>query len=128
MGVDESPRPFLLGSSSRQDRGRNDLPVSKGGIMRNFVTALAATALLASLASPAEARRRHHRHHDEVDAGDVVAGAVVIGGIAAVASAIKEEKRRKKDDAVDRCAGEAERRTGESVSEIFHVARRRGYY
>ncbi|HEX9964536.1 MAG TPA: hypothetical protein VGB04_06080 [Allosphingosinicella sp.] len=96
--------------------------------MRNLVTVIAATALLASLATPAEARRRHHRHHDDVDAGDVVAGAVVIGGIAAIASAIKEEKRRKQDMAVDRCAGEAERRTGESVSEILHVGKRKGYY
>jgi hypothetical protein len=96
--------------------------------MRNFVAALAATALLASLATPAEARRRYHRHHDDVDAGDVVAGAVVIGGIAAIASAIKAEKRRKQDAAVDRCSLEAERRTGEIPSEILHVSRRKGYY
>jgi hypothetical protein len=96
--------------------------------MRKFVTALAATALLASLASPAEARPRHHRHNDDVDAGDVVAGAVVSGGIAAIASAIKSEKRRKQDAAVDRCSLEAERRTGEAPSEILHVSRWKGYY
>jgi hypothetical protein len=96
--------------------------------MRKFITGLTAAALLATLASPADARRRHHRHHDDVDAGDVVAGAVVIGGIAAIASAIREEKRRKQDAAVDRCSGEAESRTGERVAEIFHVGRRRGYY
>lgn len=96
--------------------------------MRKLVTGLTAAALLATLATPADARRRHHRHHDDVDAGDVVAGAVVIGGIAAIASAIKEDKRRKQDSAVDRCSLEAARRTGESVSEILHVGKRKGYY
>ncbi|HEX8063736.1 MAG TPA: hypothetical protein VF535_11025 [Allosphingosinicella sp.] len=96
--------------------------------MRTFITGLTAAALLATAASPADARRRHHRHHDDVDAGDVVAGAVVIGGIAAIASAIREDKRRKQDLAVDRCSSEAENRTGERVAEIFHVGRRKGYY
>ena len=96
--------------------------------MRNFITGLTAAALLATIASPADARRRHHRHHEDVDAGDVVAGAVVIGGIAAIASAIKEDKRRKQDLAVDRCSSEAESRTGERVADIFHVGRRKGYY
>lgn len=96
--------------------------------MRKIITGLAAAALLASLASPAEARRRHHRHHDDVDAGDVIAGAVVVGGIAAIATAIKESKRRKQDSAVDRCSNEAESRTGGRVAEIFHVGKRKGYY
>lgn len=96
--------------------------------MRTFITGLTAAALLAALASPADARRRHHRHHDDVDAGDVVATAVVVGGIAAIASAIREDKRRKQDAAVDRCSAEAESRTGERVAEIFHVGRRKGYY
>jgi hypothetical protein len=96
--------------------------------MRKLITGLTAAALLAALASPADARRRHHRHHDDVDAGDVVAGAVVIGGIAAIASAIKEGKRRKQDAAVDRCSGEAESRTGARVAEIFSVGERKGYY
>lgn len=96
--------------------------------MRKLITGLTAAALLAALASPADARRRHHRHHDDVDAGDVVAGAVVIGGIAAIASAIKEDKLRKQDLAVDRCSSEAESRTGERVAEIFSVAKRKGYY
>lgn len=96
--------------------------------MRKLITGLTAAAMLATLASPADARRRHHRHHDDVDSGDLVAGAVVIGGIAAIASAIKEDKRRKQDAAVDRCSGEAESRTGERVAEIFHVGKRKGYY
>jgi hypothetical protein len=96
--------------------------------MRKFITALAAASLLATLASPADARRRHYRHHDDLDSGDVVAGAVVIGGIAAIASAIREGKRRKQDIAVDRCSAEAESRTGDRVAEIFSVGRRKGYY
>jgi hypothetical protein len=94
--------------------------------MRHIVTAIAAAALLAA---PAAARGRyHHRHHDDVDAGDVVAGAVVIGGIAALASAIGKADREKQDRAVDRCAAEAEGRTGDRVAEILHVAKRKGYY
>jgi len=96
--------------------------------MRKLIIGVIMAAMVASLASPAEARRRHHRHHDDVDAGDVVAGAVVIGGIAAIASAIKQDKRRKQDMAVDRCSGEAESRTGERVAEIFSVGKRKGYY
>ncbi|HET9638985.1 MAG TPA: hypothetical protein VFP12_07250 [Allosphingosinicella sp.] len=96
--------------------------------MRKLITGLAAAALLASIASPADARRRHHRHHDDVDTGDVIAGAAVIGGIAAIASAIKADKRRKQDAAVDRCSGEAESRTGGRVAEIFSVGKRKGYY
>jgi hypothetical protein len=93
--------------------------------MRRFVTGIAAAALLSSLATPAPARGRHH---DDVDAGDVVAGAVVIGGIAALASAIGEARREKQDAAVERCAAEAESRTGGRVAEILHVGKRKGYY
>ena len=96
--------------------------------MRKLITGLTAAALIAALASPAEARRRHHRHHDDVDAGDVIAGAVVVGGIAALVSAIGEAKRAKQDAAVDRCSAEAEGRTGGRVSEILHVGKRKGYY
>lgn len=95
--------------------------------MRLIVTSLAA-ALLASAAAPADARGRHHRHHDDVDAGDIVAGAVVAVGIAALVSSIGEAKRAKQDAAVDRCSAEAEGRTGGRVSEILHVGRRKGYY
>jgi hypothetical protein len=97
--------------------------------MRLIVTSLAAVALLASAAAPADARgRRHHRHHDDVDAGDVVAGAVVIGGVAALFSAIGEAKRARQDAAVERCSVEAENRTGGRVSEILHVGKRKGYF
>jgi hypothetical protein len=97
--------------------------------MRRTVTGLTAAALIAAIAAPADARhRRHHRHHDHVDAGDVVAGAVLVGGIAALVSAIDESKRRKQDAAVDRCSAEAESRTGARVAEIFRVGKRNGFY
>ncbi len=96
--------------------------------MRPFVTSLAAAALLASLAGPADARGRHHRHDDDVDAGDVVAGAVVAVGIAALISSIGEGKRARQDAAVDRCSAEAEGRTGSRVAQILHVGKRKGYY
>lgn len=48
----------------------------------------AAAAALVSTASPALARG----HHDGIDVGDVIAGAVVIGGIAAVAGAIGNDR------------------------------------
>lgn len=97
--------------------------------MRLIVSSLAAAALLASVAAPADARgRRHHRHHDNVDAGDVVAGAVVAVGIAALVSSIGEAKRARQDAAVDRCSAEAEGRTGGRVAQILHVGKRKGYY
>jgi hypothetical protein len=47
---------------------------------------LAATAAMVAAASPAQARDRY-RDNDRIDAGDVIAGALIIGGIAAIASA-----------------------------------------
>ncbi|MFM5893981.1 MAG: hypothetical protein ACKOQM_06055 [Novosphingobium sp.] len=55
------------------------------GLAKGFLSAAAAGAMVASAASPAVARDRHD--HDGISAGDVIAGALVIGGIAAVASA-----------------------------------------
>ena len=52
---------------------------------------LAAAAMLATSASPAMAR---HYHRDRgIDAGDVIAGVLIIGGIAAVASAATKNNR-----------------------------------
>jgi hypothetical protein len=98
--------------------------------MRKFIAAAVGAAFLAAtFAAPAEAGRRWHRHHDnDIDAGDVVAGAVVIGGIAALASAIGEGKRQKQDAAVDSCSREAENRLDGRVSDITGVTKRKGYY
>ena len=87
-----------------------------------------AALLLTTIAGPADARRRHRHHHDEVDAGDVVAGALLVGGIAAFASSIKRAKRARQDAAVDACAQEAEYRSGAHLREVLNVARRNGYY
>ncbi len=61
---------------------------------------LASLASLALAATPALARDRWGgwgggwgRHHDRVDAGDVLAGVLIIGGIAAVASAASKAAR-----------------------------------
>jgi hypothetical protein len=94
-----------------------------------WAAGLAMAALAITAAAPAEAGgRRHHRHHDGIDGGDIVAGAVVIGGIAALASAIDSGNREKQDRAVDFCSQEAEAREGGRVSDILRVSKRRGYY
>ena len=54
---------------------------------------VAAGAMALATASPALADRGHHR--DKVDAGDVIAGALVIGGIAALAGAFDGKKDRR---------------------------------
>ncbi len=64
---------------------------------------LTKTGLLASGAAmmmtslPAEAQRRH-RDRDGIDAGDVIAGALIIGGIAAIASAASNNDRYNRND------------------------------
>lgn len=59
--------------------------------MKTFTKAIlgtgAAAAAMVSAVQPAMARDRYDRHNG-IDAGDIIAGAVVLGGIAAVASAI----------------------------------------
>src|SRR3954466_445987 len=95
--------------------------------MKRAIAGAAAAALLAVSAAPAQARGWHH-HHDDVDAGDVVTGAVVIGGIAALASAITQGNRDKQDAAVEYCSREAENRIGGRVGEIGKVSKSKGYY
>lgn len=55
------------------------------------VATAVAGAMAVSSASPAAAR---DRHHDGIDAGDVIAGALIIGGIAAVAAAVDGKRDR----------------------------------
>jgi hypothetical protein len=89
---------------------------------------LAASLVATGFSVPAEAQRRHWRHHDDVDAGDVVAGVAIVGGIAAIASAIKNSNRERQDAAVDDCANEAESRANGRVSAIVSVHKSKGYY
>jgi hypothetical protein len=95
--------------------------------MRRFIAMAATAALLAGNAAPAGARDWRHHHHDD-GVSDVVGGAILIGGIAAIASAITQGNRAKQDAAVDGCSTEAESRTGGRVAEIRHVGKSKGYY
>jgi hypothetical protein len=53
----------------------------------------AAAAALVSMAAAAPAEARHRYNHDRVDAGDVIGTIAVIGGIAAIASALDRDGR-----------------------------------
>jgi len=66
---------------------------------------LAATAAACMVASPAMARGwggshyRHYRYHDGIDGGDILAGVLILGGIAAIASAAnKADKDRRESE------------------------------
>lgn len=60
-------------------------------LSKALVGTIAAGAMAVSSATPAAAR--DHRDHDGISAGDVIAGALIIGGIAAVASAASKGNR-----------------------------------
>ena len=93
---------------------------------RAISLAVAAALVAVSVAAPAEARRRHRPHNDDV--GDVVAGVAVVGGLAALASAITRHKRERRDQAVGDCSDEAEFRGEGRVADILRVHKRKGYY
>jgi hypothetical protein len=95
--------------------------------MRKLIAGAAAGALLMA-AAPAQADGRHHHHYHDNDVDNVVGGAILIGGIAAIASAITQGNRQKQDAAVEGCSTEAENRTGGHVAEIRHVGKNKGYY
>lgn len=56
-------------------------------LVKKLVLAASAAALVAAPASARGGWGGGRGHHDGIDAGDVIAGALVIGGIAAIASA-----------------------------------------
>lgn len=60
-------------------------------LAKGTIGTVAAGAMALVSASPAMAR---DRHHDKIDAGDVIAGALIIGGIAAIASASSNNRDR----------------------------------
>jgi hypothetical protein len=104
-------------------------------ISRKLTCGVAAILVLLSTAAPADARGRH-RDRDDIDAGDVVGAAVVLGGIALIASAFKKDgyggsygAERK---AIKACVREAERGGSDDdmtrVRDITDVERRDGYY
>lgn len=102
--------------------------------------AATAAVLSVTFAAPADAQYYgRSRYHDRgIDAGDVIAGVAIVGGIAAIASAINQDgsrygygnRYRYRDnyrDAVNACAYEAERNGRGRVS-ITDIDRRDGGY
>jgi hypothetical protein len=67
---------------------------------KSLLGAGAAAAALVSVAAPAQARDRYDRHRDGISAGEVIAGAVVLGGLAAIISAADDD-RNYRDDRYD---------------------------
>lgn len=67
---------------------------------------LLSAAALSMVATPAMAGPRWgwggYHHRDRVDAGDIFAGILIIGGIAAIASAASKEKKRDRYERRDR--------------------------
>jgi hypothetical protein len=63
-------------------------------LSKSLVMTVAAGAMAASSAAPAMARD-YRGHGNGIDVGDVIAGAVVIGGIAAIASAASSSNRNR---------------------------------
>ena len=100
--------------------------------MRRIIGLAAAACMLGgAVAAPADAHEWHghyYYHHHDGGFSDFVAGAVLVGGVAALVSAIRGNDRARQDAAVDRCAHEAEGRTGGQVGDITHVASSKGYY
>lgn len=103
----------------------------------------ATTTVLNDNADEADQRRRyryHRRHRDRIDAGNVIAGALIIGGIFAVASAIDNSSRNNRnnrydndyvsnddfDRAVDRCVDRVER--DQRIGSVDNVGRTRNGY
>lgn len=124
-------------------------------ITKTLVGTLAVGALALTSASPAFAETRHRDRGDKIDAGDIIAGALILGGIAVVASAAKNKHsgdyrynsrnrgnsdrydqngyRGDESGAVDRCIRAAERNLSRSiygrrteVTDIRKVKRKRG--
>jgi hypothetical protein len=61
-------------------------------LTKSLLSAGAAAAALVSVAAPAQARERH-RDNDGISAGEVIAGAVILGGLAAVIASDNDDRR-----------------------------------
>ena len=103
------------------------------GITKFLTGAAAAAALTVSAAAPAQAQYRHDRDRG-IDAGDIITGVAVIGGIAAILGAFDRDggrygydnRYRYRDgyeNAVNACAIEAER-FGRGQVQVTDVDRR----
>jgi hypothetical protein len=89
-------------------------------ISRTMLGAGAAAVAAISFATPADAQYRRYDRHRGIDAGDIISGIAVIGGIAAITSAIGRDDgrygygygnryRNNYNYAVQACANEAQR-------------------
>lgn len=105
-------------------------------ITKKLACGAVAAMMLVSATSPAEARHRY-RGSDHVDAGDIIGAAVVLGGIALIASSLKGNNGYGGDygaerQAVQACVREAERGgsryDASRVRDVTNVERRDGYY
>lgn len=124
--------------------------------LSKILTGAAAAALTVSAAAPAQAQYRGYDRYDRydrnrgIDAGDIITGVAILGGIAAVASAIGNGRDRydrgygrtqgygydygggyglgSERASVDACVSEAQRRYGARVNNITDVDRDNGYY
>ncbi len=122
------------------------------------VATVAAGAVAVASASPAFAQRYYDRYHDDdgISAGEIIAGAVILGGIAAIASSVGRDRYDRYDryddryrdrydyrdnyrrgsarQAVDRCVRAAEQDAGRytygraNVMQIRDVDRKRNGY
>jgi opacity protein-like surface antigen len=102
--------------------------------MKKFLIGAAAAALTVSAAAPAQAQYRDYDRRGGIDAGDIVTGVAVLGGIAAVLGALDRDGGRYGYDnrgryrdgysqAVNSCGYEAER-YGRGQVRITDVDRR----
>ena len=89
-------------------------------ISKTMLGAGAAALAAISFATPADAQWRGRDRHDGIDAGDIITGIAVVGGIAAITSAIGRDDgrygygygnryRNNYNYAVQACANEAQR-------------------
>ncbi|TCD05450.1 hypothetical protein EYB45_08255 [Erythrobacteraceae bacterium CFH 75059] len=111
------------------------------GLSKRLSAAVAAGSVMLAAAAPAAAQDRwrdyeHERARNSISAGEIIAGAVVLGGLAAVISAASRDRYdRRYDDrygyrfdnprqAVEQCVRAAQidaRRAGYRYAEVTHI-------
>lgn len=113
-------------------------------ITKALVGSVAAGAMAMASAAPAQAQGRDRRDNDGISAGDIIAGALIVGGIAAVASAGSRDRYDYRGDyrgggssrsAVEQCVYAAERNAsrysyggGAKVTDIRDIDQKRDGY
>lgn len=121
-------------------------------LAKGTIATVAAGAMAVTATVPAQAQSRNHRDNDGIDAGDIIAGALIIGGIAAIATAASRDNNRdgygrydrgyngynragNPRQAVEQCIAAAERganrssyRGNSQVTDIRNIDRKRDGY